>query len=94
MRTHHSIVEIGMAAIPASVPSLFFSPRTAGALPPRKTPAEPMQNQRKNFAKPQQNPPSSTPVNPKNFFVGARLPSQPAKIRLKPFARNLERFFL
>jgi hypothetical protein len=54
MRIHHSIGEIGMAAIPANVPSRFSIARKAGGLPPVKplrTPAKPTQKSRKTPAK-------------------------------------------
>jgi hypothetical protein len=85
MEMPRAIVEIGMAALPASAPSLFSSPRMAGALNRAVSPEKPPKSQGKNFAKPLQKPPSSTPVNPKNLLPlpagGAGFPDRPARTR-------------
>ena len=52
MNPHRTIVEIGMAAIPASALSLFSIARKAGGLPPVKS----LQNPGKTNAKTSQNP--------------------------------------
>jgi hypothetical protein len=68
MEMPRAIVEIGMAALPASVPSLFCYHRMAGALNRAVRPAKLPKSQPEIFAKPLQNPLSSTLVNPEFFF--------------------------
>jgi hypothetical protein len=69
MRIHHSIVKIGTAAIPASVPSSFSTARKAGGLPPVKLPEKPANSSTKiceNPSKTHHRQPSST----LKFFFG------------------------
>jgi hypothetical protein len=88
MRIHHSIVEIGMAAIPASAPSRFSLTRKAGAAP-RKTPRKDPNFVHQNLRKTQQKPTSSTLVNPKFFLT---LPPAPCNgPRLCPARRRISR---
>jgi hypothetical protein len=71
MNLHRSIGEIAMAAIPASVPSLFSIARPAGGLPPVKAPEKPANSFTKICKNPNKIPHRQPSSTLKNFWAPA-----------------------